>query len=186
MMDADLKRLIQQMIKKELNVILTAQVVSNDHKTETISDHYPGADPIPKVSVMAPYGMVSRAPKGTKSVVARHGNDPANRLVIGHRDETRPKDLDEGEWMAYSIGEMKIKVGKDKIQVGQGDTYEVLPVGEKLAELLGKIIDLLQQHTHIGNLGYPTSAANEAAQIALLKAQYITNEKILAKKGGRF
>lgn len=181
-----MKREIQMMIRSELLIIQTGQSGTSTVKTENINNMYAGMDPIPNRPVTAPYGLSSKAPSGTKQTVARHGTDPANMVILGHRDEDRPTDLDEGESMLYSVGEFKVKCFKDKIQVAKGTEYETIVTGETLVEFLTALITKIIAHTHSGNLGYPTSAPINAAEFTELQAQFLDNFKFLAKTGGRF
>jgi len=110
--ESTIKRFIRQEITRSLNVILTASAGDNSEvETETIENLYPGSPSIPKRPVMHPYGFVSRAPSKTLSVVARHGADASNRMVLGHRDKDRPTDLNEGEAIIYAADGNQIKLG---------------------------------------------------------------------------
>lgn len=186
MIDPELRRLIEDIVKQQLNIILTAKTTSSKVKTESISDLFPGMPTISDRPVMAPYGVASKPPMGTKSVVGQHGDFKGNRIVLGHRDEKRPTDLDDGEAMIYSLGKYKVKCFLDKIQIGKDGVYETVVAGETLVDFLTQFIDAFIAHTHIGNLGYPTSPINENFAAEILKANFLTNEKVLGKDGGRF
>lgn len=186
MIDAELRRYIEEKIKEHLNIILTAQTDSSKGKTETISNLFPGMPSIPDRPVMAPFGFSSKAPKGTKAMVGQHGDFKGNRVVLGHRDEDRPTGIDEGEAIMYSIGKYHVVCFKDKVQVGVEGDYETMVVGETLIKFLIAFLDEYKAHVHTGNLGYPTGAPLTAAVVDQLKSQYLTNNKILAKKGGRY
>jgi phage gp45-like len=105
-MDADTVRFVREEIKRQLSAILSGQAGDNsDVETETIDNLFPGSPSIEKRPVMHPYGFASRAPQGTISVTARQGNDPSNRVVLGHRDSLRsglPEDLGAGDSVIYA------------------------------------------------------------------------------------
>lgn len=106
MLESEILRYVREEIKRQLVVVLSGQAGANDDvETETIDNLYPGSPSIEKRPVMHPYGFASRAPAGTISVTARQGNDPTNRLVLGHRDSLRsalPEDLGEGASVIYA------------------------------------------------------------------------------------
>lgn len=103
MHDSDTIRLVRQEIKRQLITILSGQAGANDQvETETIDNMYPGSPSIPDRPVMHPYGFASRAPVKTIGVTGRQGDDPTNRIVLGHRDSKRPKDIGAGDVVIYS------------------------------------------------------------------------------------
>lgn len=129
------------------------------------------------------YGFTGHPKPGSQAVVLFLGGNRDHGVVIACDDGSiRPKDLSAGESAQYSFGKYQVRVKNDKIQVGKDGTWETIVVGETLAELLGHIIDDLATHTHAAPGAPPTTAAT----IVLRKTNYITNEKILGKDGGRF
>ncbi len=102
MHDAEMVRAVRQEVARQLNVILSGQAGENTAEKETIDNLFPGSPSIKDRPVMHPFGFVSRATKGTISVVGRQGASPENRLVLGHRDPKRPTDLEEGEALLYA------------------------------------------------------------------------------------
>lgn len=92
-------------------IIAYANVVLSGRTRETQLQSVPGTESVDSVlssdavvrsmQVAHPYGMVSRAPKGTLALVARHGAQPASMLVIAHRDAMRPELGEEGEVAVY-------------------------------------------------------------------------------------
>lgn len=124
--ESSIKRFVRQEIMRSLNVILTASTGDNSGvETETIENLYPGSPSIPKRPVMHPYGFVSRAPKKTLSVVARHGADATNRMVLGHRDSNRPTDLNEGEAIIYAADGNQIKLGEGVTASNDGGSFKL-------------------------------------------------------------
>ncbi len=125
MIESDVQRFIREEIKRQLNVVLSGQSGDNaDVETETIDNMYPGMPSITKRPVMHPFGFASRAPKKTISVTAKQGAEPTNRMVLGHRDSLRPKDLGEGDSVIYSSDGKSVlafvKLLKDEISFSTG------------------------------------------------------------------
>jgi phage gp45-like len=128
-------------------------------------------------------GFTSRPKAGAQAVVLFMGGNRDHGVVIATDDgSVRPKDLGEGEAAVYSYGGYQVRVLASKIQIGKAGTWETMVVGEKLAELLGSLLGELITHTHPAPGAPPTNAA----AFTTMKADYITNDKILAKDGGRF
>lgn len=186
MMDPETKRFVQEEIKRQINIVLNAETGPTDSMTETINSLFPGMPGITSRPVMHPWGLVSRAVQGTISVVAKVGAGIQNRMVIGHRDKSRPSDVNEGETIVYSIGDYRVKVSNTKILVGKGTDYEPVVVGETLRQFLISLVQLIIAHTHLGNLGIETSTPLNSAEFIQAEAQNLDNSKILAEDGGRY
>lgn len=186
MTDSEARRFMKMEIERQVRIILSGSAGDNNQFSETIENLYPGSPGIPARPVMHPYGIVSRAPRGTLQVTARQGEHSGNRLILGHRDANRPA-LEEGETAVYNVAGYQVRLNKASVTIGKGGVFETMVVGETLAQLLGDLIELLAMHTHSnGNEGAPTGAPLEAADFTQLKTQNIDNGKILAKDGGRF
>lgn len=185
MITPEIRRFIQQEIIRHMNVILSGSAGDATVNSETIESLYPGMPSIPDRPVMHPYGMASVAPKNTISVTARQGENPGNRLVLGHRDSKKPT-LQTGETAIYNLNGYEVRLKGDSIALGKGGTFETAVVGETLVTLLSNLLTEISTHTHLGNMGAPTSPPQNTASFTNLKTQYIDNNKILAKDGGRF
>lgn len=185
MNDADLKRLIRKEIEIALQVITSGVAGTNTKNSEDISSLFPGLPTLTARPIMHPYGLVSRAPKGTISVTAQQGSHPGNKMTLGHRDANSP-DIGLGEAALYSGNGYKVWVKGDSIVVGKGGEVETVVVGETLKALLIVLIDAIVAHTHIGNLGAPTGPPQNASEFTQAKGDFVENDKILAKDGGRF
>lgn len=185
-MDAEMMRFVREEIKKQVHIIFTGTAQSAATHTETINDYLPGAPSVTDRPIMHPFGYMSKAPDGTLSVVARQGDHPANMVVLGHRDKGKPTDIDAGESVVYSLGGFKIKFFNDKVQVAKGSDYETIVCGETLIEFLKSFIKHIMEHQHLGNLGFQTSVPLNNPDFESDQANFLDNEKILAKTGGRY
>lgn len=195
-MDAESRKFIQDEIKKAINIILSGQSGENNQETETISDMYPGMPPITKRPIMHPFGFASRAALGTIQVVGKQGEHAGNRLILGHRDKTRPADLVEGETVIYSsdgkTALLRIDVQKAKITIGSKNAAENLVLGktyqEYLVKFLGNLLDTVSKlieerltdstHNHLGFIGIPTSTPIQTADMV---AQKVALENLKAQ-----
>ena len=185
MLDSEVKRFIMMEIQKQLNVIASGSAGANTVETENINALFPGMPPLEGRPVMHPYGFVSRAAVDTISVTARQGNHPGAYLTLGHRDKNRPA-IENGESAIYSIGKFQITAKTDKILIGKDGVFEELVMGETLRQFLLELVVLVLEHTHIGNLNYPTGVPINSQGFEDLKGEYLDNSKILAKNSGRF
>jgi hypothetical protein len=176
-------RFIREEIARQVHILFTGTTQGTATHTEDIGEYLPGADTIPERPIMQPFGLASRAPLKTLSVVARQGNHPANMLTLGHRDKNKPDDLGEGEAALYSVGKYQVRIKKNEVQIGKGGAWETQVMGDTLVTLLKAILDHIIIHPHIGNLGFQTSPPQNAADFTQDKTQV---DKILAKDGGKF
>ena len=94
--------------------------------------------------------------------------------------------MDEGESVQYSAGGYRVVCKAGEIFVGKGEDLEHMVVGETLKALLISLITHINAHTHLGNLGYPTGVPLNAADFTEDQANFLDNDKILAKDGGRY
>lgn len=185
MIDPEVRRLIVKEIQRQMKVITSGSCAGSTMTTEDIAGFMPGAPTIPGRPIMHPFGFASRAPQGLISVTAQQGEHPGNKLTLGHRDKDAPA-VAEGESVQYSLGGYQVMVKNGEIFVGKGSELEHMVVGETLKAFLLAVIDAIVKHTHLGNLGYPTGVPQNVADFNTAKANFLDNNKILAKDGGRF
>lgn len=185
MLDPETRRFISREIKKQLQIITSGEAGDTTMLTEDIANLYPGMPTITKRPVVHPYGFASRAPKGTLSVTAQQGDHPGNKLTLGHRDKNKPS-IDEGESVQYSLGGYRVVCKNGELFVGKGTDLEHMVVGETLKAFLLALINHIIIHTHLGNLGVETGPPLNAGDFNTDKADFLDNNKILAKDGGRY
>lgn len=183
---SELRRMVKEEIRQQLNIILNAEAGENTTQTETINKLFPGQTGINARPVVHPFGFVSRAVQGIISVTVRVGDHIGNRMTIGHRDKDRPSDIDEGESVVYSMGKYQVRVLNKALQVGKDGVYETVVVGETLRDFLINFIQLYALHQHLDAIGYLTEIPTNAEQAIDLQTENLDNDKILAKDEGRF
>lgn len=179
LIDPQILAFIRREVSRQTQIVLNGQAGKNTVEKENVELLFPGAPTISDRPVMHPYGLASRAPEKTLSVVARVGEHSANRMVIGHRDKDRPTDLETGEATLYSVGKMSVVVRKDKVTIGKGSKQETAVLGEALASLLSELLDILANHTH----GPPGTPPAQSAQITQIKVEQVDAGKFLAEEG---
>lgn len=169
---------------RTMNVLLNAVSGETTQETEIVENLFSGMPNTGPRPVMHPYGYASRAPKGITNVVGRQGESYSNRFVLGHRDSNRPGDLNVGEVCLYSSDGTtvlkKIYVRSDTIQLGSSSAANNLVLGDLLNDFLSRLLDLIINHTHIGNLGYATSPPLNSADFVAIKATDVTSEIMLS------
>ena len=96
------------------------------------------------------------------------------------RDNIRIQNENSGASVTLkSNGDIVIH-SKEDIKIGSDDATEPVVLGERLKSVLETLIDQIVSHTHIGNMGAPTSPPVNAAGFTSLKAGTISNKDILA------
>ncbi len=194
-MTPEIQRFIVKEIERRLNIITSGTAGETTQTSEVIDSLFAGMPSTSPRPVSQPYGFVSRAKRGTISVTAQQGAHPGNKLVLGHRDPNAPT-VDEGESAIYSSTGYKIVTKNGEIFVGKGDVVEHVVVGETLKTALSAIIEAIVAHTHQvpalaivggGNtVAAPTGVPLNASDFSSINSSNFTNNKILAKDGGRF
>lgn len=177
-------RWIREEIKRHLNTVICGETgETTTSETEEVVSLFQNMGSIGKRPLMHPYGFVSRAPKGTMSVVAKMGAEVTNRFVIGHRDKNRPADLENGETRMYSLAGYQVVTKSDGVYVrhGDGEFYPLL-LGTLAADFFGALIDLIVAHTHAA-AGAPPSNALDFTQ---LKVDNIDSKILISTKDGGF
>jgi hypothetical protein len=134
--NSEIRKMIQDEVKRQMNVIIHGAAGANDSQTETISQMFPGMTDIPARPVMHPYGFSSRATPGTIQVVGRVGEHIGNRMVLGHRDGKRPADLQPGEVVLYNSTGQAFYIRQGKVQLGSGSSSEPMVLGNVLMKCL--------------------------------------------------
>jgi phage gp45-like len=184
-MDPEMRREIAREIKKQMQLLFSGEAGVTTMLTEDIANLYPGMPTITARPISHPYGFASRAPSGTLQIVGQQGDHPGNKVVLGHRDADKPA-VDVGESVQYSLGGYRVVCKNGEIFVGKGEDLEHMVVGETLKQFLISLVSHIVAHTHLGNLGYPTSPPQNAADFTSDQTNFLDNDKILAKDGGRY
>lgn len=179
-MTGEIIRFIREEIRKQLSILLFGSSGANASDRETIENMYPGQPGITGRPIMHPYGLVSRAPNGTISVVGKTGEHAGNRMTLGHMDRGRPSDVEQGEATLYSSGGYQVRVKNGQIEVGKNGNWETVMLGEATNAVLSALITEAISHVHTGNLAIPTTPSLTGSTLTTHQAT-ISGEQNLAK-----
>jgi len=178
--EAYLRFMVRREIERFLNVVLHGSAGENTAETEDIEELFPGMPTIEARPVMHPYGLVSRAPKGTISVVARIGEHCGNRQVIGHRDKNRPT-VGSGETVLYNQHGQRIRLEAGKIRIGSDASGDPVVLGTETRQMLSQALAAIISHTHTSSApGAPTSPPLNSAAFSSLKASPVDDGAMLS------
>lgn len=180
MTDSEIRRIIRDEIKQQVNILLFGSAGTNTPTGEDIDSLFPGMPTISNRPIMHPFGISSRAPAGTIQVIGRMGDHAGNRTVLGHRDSKRPAG-DVGETFLYDAYGHEIYLSKEKIQIGSKAADEPFVLGLVFQKMMDDLIQLIAMHTHITTVpGVNTTPPNEAPQFLQIKASPIDDKLILS------
>lgn len=177
MNELEIRSLISKEIRKQVNVFLFGTAAGATEQSETINELAPGMSGIGVRPVMHPYGFCSKAPDGTISVVARAGDHPGNRMVVGHRAADRPTDLNSGEAVLYDAFGEAIYVRKKKIQVGTKNSENPMVLGDVLVDMLTTLLNDILNAAQIGQTPFGPCFLDPTlrTQIQNIVQTYLTN-----------
>lgn len=198
MMDAHDWAMVRKEIARACSVILhgrTAETQVDDApSTESVDDCPPGAPTIEGRPVMHPYGLASRAKANTTAVIARVGDHPANKMIIGHRDKDRPALENEGDVALYDMHGNVLMLRDTDPYIDTGDRKFSVGGKDLGDDLLGAIAALVKQELEalrstintnktiygaltmpsgMGPVGPPPVPMQEAAAIGEVKAGHV-------------
>lgn len=145
MIDANDMAWIRREVARQVSILMHGETADTNIDdavgTESVDKCPPGAPTVEGRPVMHPFGMVSRAPKGTIAVVARVGEHPGNKMIVGHRDKNRPQLSAAGEVMIYDAFGNKILLQDGKIVVTLDGTLELGANASKAAARKGDEVE---------------------------------------------
>lgn len=179
MNDSDLIKFIKQVVKEQLAAVLMAQVVANKDSNRSTVQRFASDSPIPNLRNIQPYGISSRAPKGTSCLTVPIASDPSHINMVGHFDEDRPTTAD-GETLLYNEFGQLIYLSEGKIQIGSKAAAENLVLGQVFKAYEASLLDAIIAHKHLDSFGYLTQPPDNAADFTALKASPIEDEAILS------
>lgn len=198
MMDDRDWAMIRKEIALQVMIITHGQTAStqidDSPSTESIDNCPPGMPTITGRPVMHPYGLASRALKETISVIARVGNHPANKIIIGHRDKDRPALEADGDVVLYdghgNVMMLKnedpyIDTGDRAFSVGGKDLPDsllgaiALAVKTEMQKITAKMdanTSAFNTHTHpsgMGPTGTPVGAMTNADNVEDMNCDHV-------------
>jgi len=149
MINPEILRYIQDEIRRQMNTILTGEAGTNTQEVEDIDNMYHSMPTVKTRPVMHPYGISSRAPKGTASVIGKIGDHVGAKIVLGHRDKNRPT-LNEGEVILYDANGHVVYLSETKMQFGSKTSDEPMLLGNVTVEFLTNVLNAFLNAPNIG------------------------------------
>lgn len=99
----DLLRRIRQMIRTEIARTLLGSITTTDNSFLTSVKRFSTDSEMGGLRLIRPYGIASRPPKGTNTVVHPNNGDPTHLISLGDFDLNRPI-IESNEVCLYSSG----------------------------------------------------------------------------------
>ena len=177
MLDPFIRKEIRDEVKRLMDVLLPAKAGVTTAQSEDIKELFPQMPTIQTRPVMHPYGLSSRAPTDTRSIIGRVGEHTTARIILGHLDDERANmTMNEGEVVLYNQYGQQIRLEENKINLGES-ADEAAVLGDTLVEMLGKVLDILIAGNFliVTGPGSPTAPnPTEVLKLTQYKSQYLT------------
>jgi phage gp45-like len=177
--ELEIRDYVRRLIRQELAPILMGSIQSNETVLRSTVQRFATEGQIQNLRSILPYGLSTKAPAQTPGLVVPIASDPTHLNVVGHFDGSRP-DLSDGETILYNSSGQLIYLKEGKIQIGSKASAENLVLGQIFKAFMSQVLELIAQHTHTGNLGYPTSPPTNAADFESKKSSPIDDGAILS------
>lgn len=120
-------------------------------------------------------------------VVVQFPSGDSEQAVITKRmssdDDTIPAEASDGSLVLKSLDSKKLwMISANKVLLGRGgaEPSENLVLGQILKNCLSQMLDAIVSHTHVGNLGSPTSPPINAADFIAIKASPVSDDGLLS------
>jgi hypothetical protein len=182
MTEAEIIRLVKQIVREELAPILMANVVSNESQLRSTIQRFSTDSEISNLRNIQPYGVSSRAPVGTSCLVIPVDGNPSHLNMVGHFDSAKPSTQD-GEFILYDAYGHEVYLSQSKMQFGSKNSANPMMLGDIVQTLLGGVMDAIAQHQHLDQSGTSlTMPPNNAAAFEAFKASPIMDGGIISSK----
>lgn len=181
MTDGEIRDLIRREVREALAPIMMGFVVSNENVQRSTVKRMSMEGPIPNTRNIQPFGIASRAPVGTEGLMIPVNSDPTHINMVGHFDKSKP-DVDEGETTLYDKFGHLVYLSETKMQFGSKASANPMMLGDIVQDLFSNMLQLISDHVHIGNLGYPVGAMSKKAELLELKASPVDDGAIISDK----
>lgn len=183
MNESEIIRLIKQTVRLELAQTLLGLTTKTQDSYRASVQRFATDTEINNLRVIRPYGMASRAPAGTGTVVHPVNGDPSHLLSLGDFDSTGRPSLNNGESALYDAYGHIVYLSQNKMQFGSESSANPMMLGDIVQTLFENILDAISNHIHIsGAPGYSTTTPTNAATFNSLKSSPVTDGKILSEK----
>lgn len=180
MNDSEIRSIIRQEIKQALTPVLMGFITSNEDVKRIMAKRMSNEGPM-NVRSIQPFGLSSKAPPETQTLLVPIAGDPTNMNAVGNYDTNKP-DVEDGEVSIYDNFGHEVYLSQDKMQFGSKDSANPMMLGDLVQECLSNMLQLIIEHNHMGNLGYPTGAPSNAIQFQQLKLNTVDSGDLVSDK----
>lgn len=179
MTEDEIIRIVLRVVRQEMAPVLMALVNSNESELFSTLQRFATDSPLPNVRSIQPFGLSSKAPKGTPGLILPINGDPTNLTMVGHHDKTKPT-VNNGETCLYDQFGHLVYLSATKMQFGSKASAENMVLGQVFKAFAAALLQDDADHDHIGNMGYNTSKPNNRSDFLDLKASPIEDDTILS------
>jgi len=139
-----------------------------------------------RVQHAMPFGLSSKPIPGTYAYFLNLLGNSQAPVIVSHLDLKRPEPNAVGQTILYAVGAdgtlspaMVIVDPANKIKIGSQASAENFVLGQQLKTLLSEVLaklselsEKVSEHTHEGNLGYPTSPPDLELDFVAIKENF--------------
>ena len=179
--DAEVREIVKREIREALAPIMMGFIVSNENVQRATIKRMSMEGPIPNARSIQPFGFSSKAPVGTEGLMVPVNGDPTHVNMVGHFDKHKP-EVNEGESAQYDEFGHLVYLSESMMQFGSKNSANPMMLGDVVQQLFSNMLELIANHVHIGNLGYPVGAMSTKAQLTELKASPVDDGAIISDK----
>lgn len=187
MNESDIRSIIRQALREELAPILMGLVTSNKDQSRTNVRRFATEGELIGLRSIQPFGVSSRAPVNTPTLVVPVDADSSHLVSVGNFDQSKPS-LNDGETILYSASGQLIYLKSDgTIHQGKKTAASPVVLGDVMKNAYSDLITTLRDAPAVGidSFGLPVYLA--PALIPLLTqliTKYVTSAatNIVAQK----
>lgn len=179
MNQSEILKMVREFIRQEVSLAMMGITVSNESQVRSTTQRFTTEAPVGNNRRVLPFGVSSRAPAGTQTLIIPVNGDVTNPATVGDFDSNRPVGND-GETLLYDAYGHVVYLSQSQVSLGSMNPTQNLVLGQIFKTFMDNLLEQLQEETHIGNLGYPTSPPVNAPAYAALQASPIDDESILS------
>ena len=142
MNESEIIKLVKETVRQQLAPILMASVESNETSNRSTVSRFSSDSKISNLRNIQPYGISSRAPKGTDCLIIPVDGNASHLNMGGHFDKNKPQVSSDGEAILYGAdGQVIYLKAGGTIHQGSKTANEPVVLGNVLKACISSIID---------------------------------------------
>lgn len=149
MVDPEVIRQIKKIVREEMAKVLKATVTANQDALTVSVRRFASDSGMPGLKKIQPYGLSSRAPAGTPTVILPVDNNPSHLNTVGEIDPNRPNQND-GETILYDAYGHIVYLSQSKMQFGSKGSANPMVLGDILQEFEDQVWNAILNASQIG------------------------------------